>query len=166
MHFSARRSSVIEGFHRGARLIWFAAFKKTKTHMIGIVIVTHGRLAQEMISAMEHMVGPQTHLRAICIGPEDDIERRQREIAAAAKSVDMGNGVVLVTDMYGGTPCNLALTLLERGKIEVLAGANLPSLIKLVDVRTKLPLDAAVKEAIDAGRKYMRAGSADLAGVA
>lgn len=132
--------------------------------MIGIVIVTHGRLAQEIISAMEHMVGPQPHLRAVCIGPEDDIERRRREIAAAAKSVDMGDGVVLVTDMYGGTPCNLALTLLERGKIEVLAGANLPSLIKLVDVRAKLPLDKAVKEAIDAGRKYMRAGSADLAG--
>lgn len=132
--------------------------------MIGIVIVTHGRLAQEIISAMEHMVGPQPHLRAVCIGPEDDIERRRREIAAAAKSVDMGDGVVLVTDMYGGTPCNLALTLLERGKIEVLAGANLPSLIKLVDVRAKLPLDKAVKDAIDAGRKYMRAGSADLAG--
>ncbi|MBU6442882.1 MAG: PTS sugar transporter subunit IIA [Alphaproteobacteria bacterium] len=132
--------------------------------MIGIVIVTHGRLAQEFISAMEHMVGPQTHLRAVCIGPEDDIERRRREIAAAAKSVDMGDGVVLVTDMYGGTPCNLALTLLDRGKIEVLAGANLPSLIKLVDVRAKLPLDKAVKEAIDAGRKYMRAGSADLVG--
>ena len=132
--------------------------------MIGIVIVTHGRLAQEIISAMEHMVGPQTHLRAVCIGPEDDIERRRREIAAAAKSVDMGDGVVLVTDMYGGTPCNLALTLLDRGRIEVLAGANLPSLIKLVDVRAKLPLDDAVKEAIEAGRKYMRAGSADLAG--
>jgi mannose PTS system EIIA component len=130
--------------------------------MIGIVIVTHGRLAQEMISAMEHMVGPQTHLRAVCIGPEDDIERRQREIAAAAKSVDMGNGVVLVTDMYGGTPCNLALTLLKRGQVEVLAGANLPSLIKLVDVRAKLSLDQAVQQAIDAGRKYMRAGSADL----
>ena len=133
--------------------------------MIGIVLVTHGRLAQEFISAMEHMVGPQTHLRAVCIGPEDDIERRQREIAAAVKSVDLGNGVVIATDMFGGTPCNLALTLLERGKIEVLAGVNLPSLIKLVDVRTKLPLEQAVKEAIDAGRKYMRAGSADLAGV-
>jgi len=130
--------------------------------MIGIVIVTHGRLAQEMISAMEHMVGPQSHLRAVCIGPEDDIERRQREIAAAAKSVDMGDGVVVVTDMYGGTPCNLALTLLKRGHVEVLAGANLPSLIKLVDVRAKLSLDQAVQQAIDAGRKYMRAGSADL----
>jgi len=131
--------------------------------MIGIVLVTHGRLAQETIVAMEHMVGPQTQLRAISIGPEDDIERRQREIAAAARSVDTGKGVVLVTDMYGGTPCNLALTLLSRGKIEVLAGANLPSLIKLLDVRGKLPLETAVKEAIDAGRKYMRAGSADLA---
>jgi PTS system mannose-specific IIA component len=132
--------------------------------MIGIVIVTHGRLAQEFISAMEHMVGPQTHLRAVCIGPEDDIERRQREIAAAAKAVDLGRGVVLVTDMFGGTPCNLALTLLDRGKIEVLAGANLPSLIKLVDVRNKLPLEEAVFEAIEAGRKYMRVGSADLVG--
>ncbi|HEY4113670.1 MAG TPA: PTS sugar transporter subunit IIA [Rhizomicrobium sp.] len=130
--------------------------------MLGIVLVTHGRLAQEIIAAMEHMVGPQTQLRAISIGPDDDIERRQREIAAAAKSVDTGSGVVLVTDMYGGTPCNLALTLLNRGKIEVLAGANLPSLIKLLDVRGRLPLEQAVKESIDAGRKYMRAGSADL----
>jgi PTS system mannose-specific IIA component len=132
--------------------------------MIGLVLVTHGRLAQEFISAMEHMVGPQTQLRAVCIGPEDDIERRQHEIAAAAKSVDSGSGVVVATDMFGGTPCNLALTLLERGKIEVLAGVNLPSLIKLIDVRTRLPLEQAVKEAIEAGRKYMRAGSADLAG--
>lgn len=131
--------------------------------MIGIVLVTHGRLAQEIIAAIEHMVGPQQQLRGISIGPDDDVERRQREIAAAAKSVDTGQGTVLVTDMYGGTPCNLALTLLERGKIEVLAGANLPSLIKLADVRSKLPLEQAVKEAIDAGRKYMRAGSADLA---
>ncbi|MGC8535279.1 MAG: PTS sugar transporter subunit IIA [Rhizomicrobium sp.] len=132
--------------------------------MIGIVIVTHGRLAQEIISAVEHVVGPQTHLRAVCIGPEDDMERRRREIAAAAKAVDTGDGTVIATDMYGGTPCNLALTLLEKGKIEVLAGANLPSLIKLCNVRSRLPLEAAVKQAIDAGRKYMRAGSADLVG--
>lgn len=130
--------------------------------MIGIVLVTHGRLAQEFIAAMEHMIGPQQQVRAISIGPEDNVERRQREIAAAAKSVDTGTGTVLITDMYGGTPCNLALTLLQRGKIEVLAGANLPSLIKLVDVRSRLPLEEAVKEAIEAGRKYMRAGSADL----
>ena len=131
--------------------------------MIGIVLVTHGRLAQEFVSAMEHIVGPQQHLRAISIGPEDDIERRQREIAAAAKSIDQGQGVVIATDMFGGTPCNLALTLLERGKIEVLAGVNLPSLIKLVEVRGRATLDQAVKEAIEAGRKYMRAGSLDLA---
>src|ERR1043166_4771676 len=130
--------------------------------MIGLILVTHGRLAQEFIAAMEHMVGPQTHLRAVCIGPEDDIERRQREIAAAVKSMDLGKGVVIATDMFGGTPCNIALTLLEKGKVEVLAGVSLPSLIKLVDVRNKLPLDQAVKEAIEAGRKYMRAGSADL----
>jgi PTS system mannose-specific IIA component len=130
--------------------------------MLGLVLVTHGRLAQEFISAMEHMVGPQTHLRAVCIGPEDDIERRQREIAAAAKAVDTGAGVVIATDMFGGTPCNLALTLLDRTKIEVMAGVNLPSLIKLIDIRGRMPLEQAVKEAIEAGRKYMRAGSADL----
>src|ERR1700761_927127 len=135
---------------------------KVALFMIGIVIVTHGRLAQEIISAMEHMVGPQTHLRAVCIGPEDDIERRQREIAAAAKAVDTGAGVVIATDMFGGTPCNLALTLLDRTKIEVMAGVNLPSLIKLIDIRGRVPLEQAVKEAIEAGRKYMRAGSADL----
>ena len=131
--------------------------------MLGLVLVTHGRLAQEFIAAMEHMVGPQTHLRAVCIGPEDDIERRQREIAAAAKAVDTGAGVVIATDMFGGTPCNLALTLLDRTKIEVMAGVNLPSLIKLIDIRNRMPLEQAVKEAIEAGRKYMRAGSADLA---
>lgn len=130
--------------------------------MIGIVLVTHGRLAQEFISAMEHMVGPQTHLRAVCVGPEDDVERRQREIAAAAGAVDTGKGVIIATDMFGGTPCNLALTLLEKGKIEVLAGINLPCLIKLIDIRARLPLEKAVSEAIEAGRKYMRAGSVDL----
>jgi PTS system mannose-specific IIA component len=131
--------------------------------MIGIVIVTHGRLAQETIVAMEHMVGPQQNLRAISIGPEDDIERRQREVGAAVKSVDRGQGVVVATDMYGGTPCNISLTWLEPGRVEVLAGYSLPSLIKLIDVRTRLPLEQAVSQAIEAGRKYMRAGSADLA---
>jgi len=132
--------------------------------MIGIVIVTHGRLAAEFLSATEHVVGPQSHIATICIGPQDDIEQRRNEITAAIKEVDLGRGVVVVTDMFGGTPCNLALTHLQRGKVEVLAGANLPSLVKLVSVRTKLGLDAAVKEAIDSGRKYMRAGSAELTG--
>ena len=132
--------------------------------MIGIVIVTHGRLAVELLSAVQHIVGPQTHVKTVCIGPNDDIEERRNEIAAAIKAVDLGKGVVLVTDMFGGTPCNLALTHLKKGKIEVLAGANLPSLIKLISVRITLPLEKAVCEAIDSGRKYMRAGSVDLAG--
>jgi PTS system mannose-specific IIA component len=132
--------------------------------MIGIVIVTHGRLAVELLSAVQHIVGPQTHVKTVCIGPNDDIEERRNEIAAAIRAVDLGKGVVLVTDMFGGTPCNLALTHLKKGTIEVLAGANLPSLIKLISVRITLPLEKAVCEAIDSGRKYMRAGSAELAG--
>ena len=132
--------------------------------MIGIVIVTHGRLAVELLSAVQHIVGPQTHVKTVCIGPNDDIEERRNEIAAAIKAVDLGKGVVLVTDMFGGTPCNLALTHLKKGKIEVLAGANLPSLIKLISVRITVPLEKAVCEAIESGRKYMRAGSAELAG--
>jgi len=111
---------------------------------------------------MEHIVGEQSHIKAICIGPNDDIEERRAEIAEAVKSVDLGRGVAIVTDMFGGTPCNLALTHLEKSKVEVLAGANLPSLIKLVSVRTTLGLEAAVKEAIESGRKYMRAASTDL----
>jgi PTS system mannose-specific IIA component len=132
--------------------------------MIGIVIVTHGRLAEEMLSATEHVIGPQTHVATICIGPHDDIEQRRNEITEAIRKVDLGRGVVVVTDMFGGTPCNLALTHLQKGKVEVLAGANLPSLVKLVTVRNKLGLDQAVHEAIDSGRKYMRAGSAELTG--
>ena len=131
--------------------------------MIGIVIVTHGRLAAELLSATEHIVGPQTHVKTVCIGPNDDIEQRRNEITAAIAAVDLGRGVVLVTDMFGGTPCNLALTHLKKGKVEVLAGANLPSLIKLIGVRTTMPLDQAVKEAIASGKKYMRSGSAELA---
>ena len=131
--------------------------------MIGIVIVTHGRLAEEFLSAVEHVVGPQTHVATVCIGPHDDMEARRDEITAAIKSVDLGRGVVLVTDMFGGTPCNLALTHLKKGKVEVLAGASLPTLIKLISVRINLPLEKAVCEAIESGRKYMRAGSVELA---
>ena len=131
--------------------------------MIGIIIVTHGRLAAEFLSAVQHVVGPQTHVKTVCIGPNDDMELRRDQITAAIKAVDLGGGVVLVTDMFGGTPCNLALTHLKKGKVEVLAGANLPSLIKLISVRTTLPLEKAVCEAIESGRKYMRAGSAELA---
>lgn len=132
--------------------------------MIGIIVVTHGRLAAEFLAAMQHVVGPQTHTKAICIGPNDDMEQRRNEITQAIADVDLGSGVVILTDMFGGTPCNLALTHLKKDKVEVLAGANLPSLIKLVGVRTTLPLEKAVREAIAAGRKYMRAGSAELTG--
>jgi mannose PTS system EIIA component len=132
--------------------------------MIGIVIVTHGRLAVELLAAVRHIVGPQSHIETVCIGPNDEVEERQSEISASIKRVDLGKGVVLVTDMFGGTPCNLALTHLKRGKVEVLAGANLPSLIKLISLRTTLSLEKAVREAIEAGRKYMRAGSSELAG--
>jgi PTS system mannose-specific IIA component len=131
--------------------------------MIGIVVVTHGGLAREMIAAMQHIVGPQTQIEAVCIGANDDIDVRRREISDAIAGSDSGSGVVIVTDMFGGTPCNLALSHLKPGKVEVLAGANLPSLIKLVEVRGKRALDDAVRDAIEAGRKYMRAGSAELA---
>jgi mannose PTS system EIIA component len=130
--------------------------------MIGIVIVTHDGLAQEMAAATQLIVGAQEQLRTVGIGPDDDIDQRKREVAESIKAVDSGKGVVLVTDMFGGTPCNLALTFLRRGKVEVLAGANLPSLIKLVSLRAAKPLDEAVRLAIESGRKYMRAGSAEL----
>lgn len=131
--------------------------------MLGIVIVTHGNLAAELLSTVQHIVGPQTHIKTVCIGPNDDMDQRRSEITAAIKSVDLGKGVVLVTDMFGGTPCNLALAHLKKDKVEVLAGANLPSLIKLVGLRTDAPLEKAVAEAIKSGRKYMRAGSSELA---
>jgi len=132
--------------------------------MLGIVIVTHGNLAAELLSAVQHIVGVQSHIKTVCIGPNDDMDQRRNEITAAIKSVDLGKGVVLVTDMFGGTPCNLALAHLKKDKIEVLAGANLPSLIKLVGLRTDASLDKAVTEAIKSGRKYMRAGSSELVG--
>src|SRR5262249_56725360 len=126
--------------------------------MIGIVIVTHGRLAEELLAATQHIVGPQTHVKTVCIGPNDDIEQRRNEITAAIEAVDLGRGVVLVTDMFGGTPCNLALTHLKKGKVEVLAGASLPSLIKLISVRTNLPLEKAVCESIEWSGRYILSG--------
>ena len=131
--------------------------------MIGIVIITHGNLASELLSAVQHIVGAQNHIKTVCIGPQDDVDQRRAEISAAIKAVDLGKGVVLVTDMFGGTPCNLALAHLKKGKVEVLAGANLPSLIKLIGLRIDAPLEKAVAEAIKSGRKYMRAGSFELA---
>ena len=127
--------------------------------MIGIVLVTHGNLAREFLSAMEHVVGKQAQARAISIGPEDDMEQRRAEILAAAEEVDSGDGTILLTDMFGGTPSNLAISIMDRAKVEVLAGVNLPMLIKLASVRVTEPLASAVAKARDAGIKYISVAS-------
>jgi PTS system mannose-specific IIA component len=132
--------------------------------MIGMVLVTHGRLAAEFVSALEHVVGPQRNVRAICIGPEDDMEVRRAEILAAVAAADEGDGVAVLTDMFGGTPSNLAMSILGKGRVEVVAGMNLPMLIKLASVRSTMALDAAVVEAREAGRKYINVASQLLAG--
>ena len=132
--------------------------------MIGLVIVTHGRLAEEFVFAMEHVVGPQTAVAAICIGPEDDMEQRRRDILEAAARVDCGDGVILLTDMFGGTPSNLAISVMEQTHAEVIAGLNLPMLIKLASVRGREPLTVCVAHAQDAGRKYISVASYVLAG--
>ena len=132
--------------------------------MIGLVIVTHGRLAEEFVFAMEHVVGPQSGVAAICIGPEDDMEKRRQDILAACGRVDTGGGVILLTDMFGGTPSNLAISVMEQTRAEVIAGLNLPMLIKLASVRTKLSLDDCVAMAQEAGRKYISVASYVLAG--
>lgn len=132
--------------------------------MIGLVLVTHGRLAEEFISATEHVVGPQSAMAAICIGPEDDMEQRRRDIIEAVAKVDRGKGVIILTDMFGGTPSNLAISVMDRPGIEVIAGVNLPMLIKLASVRTKQQLGEAVAAAQEAGRKYISVASALLNG--
>ena len=123
--------------------------------MIGMVLVTHGHLATEFRAALEHVVGPQKQLIAISIGPEDDMERRRADIIDAIHEADSGEGVVLLTDMFGGTPSNLAISVMNGGKVEVLAGINLPMLIKLASVRDAATLEQAVQQAQDAGRKYV-----------
>jgi PTS system mannose-specific IIA component len=132
--------------------------------MIGMVLVTHGRLAVELISTLEHVVGPQARVAAVCIGPDDDMEQRRREILERMREVEEGQGVVLLTDMFGGTPSNLAISVMDRGKVEVVAGVNLPMLIKLAKVRAGLPLEEAVVCAQEAGRKYINVASKLLAG--
>ena len=132
--------------------------------MIGLVLVTHGQLATEFRAALEHVVGRQTQIETIAIGPEDDMERRRQDILAAVISVDDGSGVILLTDMFGGTPSNLAISVMEAGRVEVIAGVNLPMLIKLASVRIEKPLADAVTGAQEAGRKYINVASQVLAG--
>lgn len=127
--------------------------------LIGIVLVTHGKLAAEFLAALEHVVGKQSSIAAICIGPEDDMELRRREILDAVAECDQGKGVVLLTDMFGGTPSNLAISTLDKANVEVVAGVNLPMLIKLASVRGTLPLLGAVNAAQEAGRKYINVAS-------
>lgn len=131
--------------------------------MIGLVLVTHGRLAAEFLAALEHVVGPQERTRAVCIGADDDIEARRAEIVVAIREVDDGSGVVVLTDMFGGTPSNLAISTMDRKGVEVIAGVNLPMLIKLASVRQAEPLGLAVVAAQEAGRKYINVASRLLA---
>src|SRR3974390_3105052 len=131
--------------------------------MIGLVIVTHGRLAVEFRAALEHIVGAQSQIEAVMIGPDDDVEQRRKDIIEAVKRVDSGEGVVILTDMFGGTPSNLAISVMSRPNVEVLAGINLPMLVKLAKVREEVPLSEAVMAAQESGRKYITIASRVLA---
>lgn len=132
--------------------------------MIGMVLVTHGRLAEEFVAATEHVVGPQDNVQAICIGPDDDMEQRRKDILEAVAAVDTGSGVVLLTDMFGGTPSNLAISIMDKANVEVIAGINLPMLIKLASVRASGTLEDAVLAAQESGRKYINVASHLLTG--
>ncbi len=130
--------------------------------MIGLVLVTHGRLAEEFVAALEHVVGPQQRIAAVSIGPEDDMEQRREDVLANINDVDGGNGVIVLTDMFGGTPSNLAISFLEQANVEVVAGVNLPMLIKLASVRETATLADAAEAAMESGRKYISVASSLL----
>lgn len=130
--------------------------------MIGLVLVTHGRLAEEFIAALEHIVGPQEQAAAISIGPEDDMEQRRQDVLEKITDVDEGDGVIVLTDMFGGTPSNLAISFLDTKNVEVIAGVNLPMLIKLAGVRDSLPLADAATAAMESARKYISVASSLL----
>ncbi|MBX3593045.1 PTS sugar transporter subunit IIA [Sphingomonas sp.] len=127
--------------------------------MIGLVLVTHGRLAEEFVVAMEHVVGAQERIATISIGPDDDMEGRRADIATAIAAVDAGRGVIVLTDLFGGTPSNLAISLMEAGRVEVIAGINLPMLIRLGGARKTMKVTEAVAAAREAGRKYITVAS-------
>ena len=127
--------------------------------MIGVVIVTHGRLAEELYLALVHVVGPQTAFARVCIAAEDDLDERRADIAARIAEVDSGSGVIVITDMFGGTPSNLAISLMSRQDMEVISGANLPMLVKLAKLRDTYPLAEVSRRIQEAGRKYIGAAS-------
>ena len=130
-----------------------------KNALVGLVLVTHGNLALEFISAMQHVVGKQEKVAAVCIGPEDDMEMRRQEILDKVGEVDSGAGVVVLTDMFGGTPSNLAISIMDRAPVEIIAGVNLPMLIKLASLRTEKNLKETVSGAQEAGKKYINVAS-------
>ena len=132
--------------------------------MIGLVLVTHGDLAREFVAATEHVVGAQQNIRTVCIGPDDDMEVRRKDILDAVNEVNTGAGVIVLTDMFGGTPSNLAISIMDRASVEVIAGVNLPMLIKLASIRRDSSLSDAVAAAQEAGRKYINVASRLLAG--
>ena len=132
--------------------------------MIGLVLVTHGRLAVEFRAALEHVVGAQEQIETITIGPDDDVEQRRRDIIEAVQRADSGDGVVILTDMFGGTPSNLSISVMNGPAVEVVAGINLPMLVKLARLRNDLPLSEAVLVAQEAGRKYINIASRVLSG--
>ena len=142
--------------------------------MIGLVLVSHGKLADEFRQAVEHVMGAQDQLETVAIGPDDDIDARGREIVAAALRVDTGEGVIICTDMFGGTPSNLSIAAMgareggddgpEGGTVEVLAGMNLPMLVKLAGVRERESLPQCALIAQEAGRKYINVASRVLSG--
>ena len=131
---------------------------------IGLVLVTHGGLALELRRVLEHVVGPQQQFAVVCIGPEDDMEERRRDILVSVQGVDGGRGVIVLTDMFGGTPSNLAISIMEQANVEVIAGVNLPMLIKLASVRASDSLAEAVAHAQESGRKYINVASRLLSG--
>lgn len=132
--------------------------------MIGLVLVTHGKLAEEFRNALEHVVGPQKNLETVSIGPEDDMDQRRMDIIEAVSRADDGEGVIILTDMFGGTPSNLSISVMDGGRTEVVAGVNLPMLIKLASVRAENDMEKALEEAQEAGRKYINVASRVLSG--
>ena len=132
--------------------------------MIGLVLVTHGKLAEEFRHALEHVVGPQTAFETVCIGPEDDMDQRRLDIVGAVARAEGGHGVIILTDMFGGTPSNLSISVMEAGRVEVIAGVNLPMLIKLAGIRSVNEMEKALFDAQEAGRKYINVASRLLTG--
>lgn len=132
--------------------------------MIGLVLVTHGGLANEFLLALEHVVGPQQQVETVSIGPDDDMEQRRQDILESVGRVNAGTGAIILTDMFGGTPSNLSISIMEPGLIEVVAGVNLPMLIKLAGVRANDDMEGALNAATESGRRYINVASQVLAG--